>query len=216
MSDILDETLYDIQKEKHNQLVNKYGKPLLILIIISVIAGVAIAFWSNKKADIAKEEGAAFIGAVQGVKDGKNIETEAFEKLSHGKSAYASLASLNLALIESYSGKFDQAIHTYDELAANSNADDSFKEYSALMSITMKLAGQKIDSAEALKLLEAYLQKKNAIFKNSALELKASLLLEAGDNDGARAILEDILNGDAAAPVKAHAYQLLLIATPNN
>lgn len=214
MVDILDETLQELKEEKNRRLMSKYGRPLLIVVGLLLIATFAKVWWDSKSGDDAQKEGAQFMEVVKSMKQG-SADTSGFDKLMAGKSVYSTLSGLNLALIQSYGSNFDQAAKTYTMIADNSSTDKSFKEYASLMSITMGLAAGSLTDQDALKKLEKHADNKDAIFRFSAMEMKAALLLEAGDTEKARETLQIILK-DSNAPmtIKGRAYEMLLIATP--
>lgn len=214
MADILDETLEDLREEKNRKLMYKYGRPLLTVVVLIVFVTLGKVWWDGQSSDVAQQEGAQFMEVVKSMKNG-GASTTGFDKLMEGKSVYSTLAGLNLALIQSYGANFDQAAKTYAMISENNKADKSFREYAGLMSITMGLAAGNLTDQDALKKLDQYVSDKNAIFKSSAIEMKAAMLLESGNIEEARTLLQGILK-DEKAPmiIKGRAYEMLLIATP--
>lgn len=213
MTDILDETLQDLQGERTAKLLHKYGKPLLAITAAVLIGALAKVWWDGRITDKAHEEGAQFMETIKSLKDSGGNSAD-FSKIMEGKSVYSTLAGLNMALIESYGTNFEKAAKTYSTIAENNGADRSFREYANLMSITMGLAAQNLSEDDALAQLDKYINS-GAIFKFSAMEIKAALLLESGKFDDAKIILQNILN-DKSAPdaLKGRIYEELLIATP--
>jgi len=214
MMDILDETLQELQEEKNRKLIYKYGKPVLTAVALVLLFTIMKVWWDGRSTNTAQEEGAQFMEVVKSMKDG-GTNTAGFEKLMDGKSVYSTMAGLNLALIQSYGANFEQAAKTYDIIANDSKADKGFREYARLMNVTMGLASGSLTEQDALKQLNSYADNKDSVFRFSAMEIKAALLLESGNTEDARTTLQSILT-DANAPmtIKGRAYEMLLIATP--
>jgi|GEM_PF-5089300 len=212
--DILDETLQELQEEKNRKLIYKYGKPVLTAVALVLLFTIMKVWWDGRSTNTAQEEGAQFMEVVKSMKDG-GTNTAGFEKLMDGKSVYSTMAGLNLALIQSYGANFEQAAKTYDIIANDSKADKGFREYARLMNVTMGLASGSLTEQDALKQLNSYADNKDSVFRFSAMEIKAALLLESGNTEDARTTLQSILT-DANAPmtIKGRAYEMLLIATP--
>ncbi len=213
MVDILNETLEDLKEQKNKELLYKYGKVFLVLVASILFVMIVKTWWDSRAHDVAQKEGAQFMDVTSSIKDGK-VDIESLKGLMEGKSVYAALSGLNLALVQGYGGDWAKSAETYSKIA-NSDSNPAFKEYASLMSVVMGLTSEGLSSDDALKKLDDYINKKDPIFAYSAKEIKAALLLDTDKRDEARDVLQDLLKSNAPSAIKSRAYQMLLIATPN-
>jgi predicted negative regulator of RcsB-dependent stress response len=125
-------------------------------------------------------------------KDALDNVLSKFEQLGKGQTIYSTLANIAIANISDALGNYNKAIYYYGLVAGNAKADKGFKVYSHLMKVASSLRSQKVTVNEALAMLDDSGNRSNAAFYRSQTLLKASLLIEMGKKDEARAILKTL------------------------
>jgi hypothetical protein len=215
MVDIVEETLAELQAEKRKQLLTKYGIPTgLLLIVFLTFTGVKI-WWEASSDRKTAAEGMRFLETVKNMKEGEN-NAAILENLMDGESLYASIAGLNIGVMQAYAYNFDDSAKVYATLSSKKGQNKPFAEYANLMNIIMELSSGKLSNTNAISKLQPITQK-DSIFKATANELKAALLLDEGNIEQARPILIDLLKNESTpAVIKGRAYEMLLIATPKS
>ena len=209
MADIFNEVDEDVRKEKSLALWKTYGKYVIGLAVLIVVATAAYVAWKNYQQNQSREQGAMFEAAASLGNEGKYGEAAAaFAGLAEsGNAGYRPLSALREAAAMIDAGEGDKALIIYQDLAANSSAG---KEFSSLASL---LAGYYLlnnGTTEEVRSHIAGLTEPGGIWSGSANELLALSYIKDGDIGKAKEVLTLIQN-DAGTPddIKSRVNQLL-------
>ncbi|CAG7591702.1 MAG: tetratricopeptide repeat protein [Candidatus Midichloria sp.] len=194
MTDILDSVIEDLKQEKIHTAMRRYGKFLILLIVLLLICGLLFNWWKAHKENLLHAEAAEYIKAhhfLNKVTSQQMLQEGVgrLEKLLEGNTVYATVAALNLANIHDAMGNFNKAAHIYGTIEGNKHVDQSLRAFSGLMRIASYLRAEKITNEEGLKMLQE--RHRVPTFSYSRQLLEASLLIQDNKKDKARALLDN-------------------------
>ncbi|AEI88575.1 MAG: Putative negative regulator of RcsB-dependent stress response, UPF0070 family [Candidatus Midichloria mitochondrii] len=195
MTDILDSVIEDLKQEKIHTAMRRYGRFLILLIVLLLICGLLFNWWKSHKENTLHAEAAEYIKAHHFLNKATSQQmlqegVGRLEKLSEGNTIYATVAALNLANIHDAMGNFNKAAHIYGTVEENKDVDQSLKAFAGSMRISSYLRAEKITDEEGLKMLQE--RHRVPIFNYSRQLLEASLLIQDNKKDKARALLDNI------------------------
>lgn len=208
MTDLYDEVAEDIKQNRHYSLFKKALQPLFVLFAITFIVALAFLFFNNMRKSKIEESGDSYyrlqnysIGSVayDDVKLGEFLQ----DIIEDGNN-YSALATLFDANRMKDEGNDAEAIKLYNELRNNKGYDKLFQELAFIQYTAVSLNSDSPDSIDAssyealLEEMDKYL-KDSPIFKYSALEMKAQLLIKLDNPSSAKEVLQSII-GDKNAP----------------
>lgn len=180
MSDIFREIDEELRHDNLQQLWTRYGKYVIGLAVVAVLATAAIVGWGDYQQHRREAEGARYAAALELARQGKNAEAaDAFAVLAQGASGgRAALARFAEAAAKAQTGDVDGAIAVYDQLAADGAADPIFRDVATLLA-----ARYTIDKGDpkAVVAMLAPLTNATSPWHGLALELTAVAELKAGD-----------------------------------
>ncbi len=188
----------ELRRERMEQLWKQYGSYFLAAAVALVLAVGGYKYYQSSQLAAANAAGAAFEEATYLAGEKKTEEArKAFEKLAKdGPIGYRALASLRLAGLEAEAGNTAKALSLYEGLAKDSGADALLKSFAQLQAAALKIG--EADFTEVENRLNDLTGETNP-WRANARELIALAALKAGNNDVARAFLEQIL-ADRASP----------------
>ena len=210
MSDIFKEVDEDVRREKHSELWAKYGKYIIAIAVVVVAATAATVSWREYSKNQMLEAGSNFAAAKALVVAQKDAEAaDAFAKLAAGSSAgYAAIARLEEAAALARSKDVEAALKIYDALAADSSADQNFRQLASLHAASHLLDGG--DTAGARSRLET-LTSASSPWRHSARELLGLAAMAEGNTEEAIKTFK-ALSEDATTPRGARARAAEMLA----
>jgi len=200
----------EVRRERMNQLWSAYGKYLIGLAVgIVLLVGGREAYTSYVKS-LEEASSAAFEGAnLASVADSANAVEIWQNALPELQAGYATLGRMRLAAAASANGDVASAITSYDEIAADSGADESLRSMAQLFAgMLVSREGADLDDARARLSLVAI---KGEPWYFSGLEQLALVDLKRGDKEAALAGY-NLLANDTETPqaILARVTQLKL------
>jgi len=182
MSDnIIDEINQDIAEERYQQIFLKHGGKLIIAGIVIIAITTAYSINKHYAQRKSREVGSKFSAAFE------NTDPQAYDAvISANQKAYSPLAIIMKAGLQNVKNDIDGAQKTLEPLASGSKYDRAFRELAKIDEAYL-LIEKKGDAGEITKLLDEA-SAANAVFRPTALELKASYLLSAGKDKEAKEI----------------------------
>jgi|TARA_R110000850_G_scaffold44553_1_gene113134 hypothetical protein len=209
VADIFNEVDEDVRKEKSLALWKAYGKYVIGLAVLIVVATGSYVGWQNYTQSQSRTQGAEFgAAAALMANDQPGEAAAAFAGLAEsGNSGYRPLASLREAAAFLEAGQGDKALQVYDALAADSSVDPEFSALADLMAGYYLLDNGTTDD---VRNRIADLSEPGGLFNASANELLALTYIKDGEISRAREVLT-IIQNDAGVPedIKGRVSQLL-------
>ena len=209
MSDIFQEIDEELRRENLAKLWQRYGKYVIALAVVVVLATAAAAGWREYRSRQQQAEGARYTLALDLARQGKDKDAaEVFGELTrHGGAGRALLARFEAASLEVKSGDVNDAIAQYHALATDPSIDPLYRNLATLLWAQYQLKdGDPKGVIEALAPLTGL----ENPWHPSALELTALAQLKAGKKEEALAIYQR-LAGDPGAPrgLRARAAEIV-------
>lgn len=200
LPDIFDEVEEDLRAERARKLWDRFGTPVLGLLLL-VVAGVAgwqgWQWWETRERNAAA---IAFMAAHRAAEaEGADLAAMAarFAALSaEGPAGYRTIETLRAAALKAETGDMAGALALYDRLAADAAADPLYRDLATLMWVLRSL-----DSGDPAMLAAriAPLAQAGQPWSASARELAALVALRQGQSAEAKRALDALAN-DVTAP----------------
>jgi hypothetical protein len=202
VSDIFREIDEELRRENLVKLWSRYGKYILLVVVLAVAIAGAIVAWREYQASERRAQSGRYSAALALVREGKDAEAaRLFTALAQESGGYGLLASFEEAELLVKSGDRKAAIAAYDKLSSSSGIDREFRDLAVLVSVMHGLPDS--DSKVAIERLQRLTESGNP-WRASALELTAAAKLKAGDRTGALDIYKTLAD-DLTAPQKLRA-----------
>jgi len=209
VTDIFKEIEEDLRAERLQNFWKRYSLAFAIAALVIVAGSAGYVGWRDHERGARAAEGNKFSAAL-GLADKGDTEA-ALAALSGvattSSGGYAVLARLNAASIEASSGKIDDALKSYDGIAADAKLEPVFRDLATLSAGFLRVDRE---APETLKpRLQALTLPANP-WHYSALELLALADLKAGHAAEAKSSFTQLAD-DAAAPqsIRARAAEIL-------
>jgi hypothetical protein len=211
LADIFREIDEDLRRDRHVELWKRYGNYIIALALAIVVGTAVSVYWRDYKIGQREADSAAFAEARGLVQDERPDEaTAAFAILEdEAVGGYALLASFQEAALLAEAGDEAGALAAYDAIAADSSADDLYRDLAKLLSVM-----RRIDDGDPASLAAdlAPLAVDGEPWRFSARELQALLALRTGDSAKAADLLSGLADAAGAPPaLRARAIELLAI-----
>ncbi len=207
MSDIINEIQHDIADEKYTRIFTEHGKKLIVAAVAVILLTAGLTAYKKNSEKRSRESGTLFVNAFD---NANPAEYDAI--ISKGQKGYAPMAAIIKASLQNSAGKPQDAIKTLDKVINNISHDAAFRE-KAQLDKAFIMIDQKADKTATLSLLNDLITEKS-IFRTTALELKASYLLQTGDKKQALAIFEELARNEQI-PATAQERAKHILATIN-
>ena len=205
MADIFDEINEDLKRDRIQELWSRYGKYVIIavlLVVIGVGARQGYTAWQDRKAT----EAAAIYHQALKADDTASALVAQLDTLSPG---YAMLAQFRVAATQAENKDFDAAETSYLALSKNPNVKPLYQQAAILLSVMNAPAIRKHDELAARL---ADLESQAGPWQSLALEQAAVLALRSGDREAAMAKYKLLVGlSDIPAGVRQRARQMLQI-----
>ena len=210
MADIFQEVDEDVRRDKQTELWAKYGKYVIAAAIVIIGATAATVGWREYSANQKLEAGGKFASAKALVVANQDAEAaKAFASLAaEAGGGYAWIARLEEAAALARNKEMDAAIKIYDAMAADSSADEKFRQLASLHAASHLL--DLGDTAGARTRLST-LTTANSPWRHSARELVGLADLAEGNREEAIKTFK-ALSDDATAPRGARARAAEILA----
>ena len=208
MTDIFREVDEDIRKERYGKLWKKYGKYVIGVALLSVLATAAYETWTWWDVKQRTERSDSYAAAVRLLQSGDtDAAAAAFGAMAAPDGAYGTLAAFNRARLLAEAGDTAGAVAIWDRLAEDKAGGPAFQGAATLLSVLHQLDD---GDAAALEGRLAPLTRADSGFQPMALEMTAILALRQGDPARAKELYAQITD-DRAAPsrLRARASQML-------
>jgi hypothetical protein len=188
----------DLERQRYEALWKRYGIYVIAAVLTIVLGTAGNSYWqtyqeaSHQKATGSLEE----ILGQNKTEPAKQIEAlQAFTSTFHGQTQ-ATFAALHAATLAAKQGKKDEAVKTYDALAADAGADHVFRQLADLLSVQLQM-----DDGDAVLLQKRLLplMGDKEPWRYTAKEFTGYLALRAGDKIKAKQMFTD-LTQDASVP----------------
>lgn len=180
MSDIFREIEDELRRENLQQLWTRYGKYLIALAVVAVIATAGFMGWRSYEQRQHEAEGARFAAAATLLGQGKSAEAAAAfgELAQQSGGGGAAIARLAQADAEIDAGNAAGAIAIYDQLSTDQSIDTIFRDDATLLWARYSL--EKGDTKAVIQRLQP-LTNAASPWHGLALEMSAVAELKAGN-----------------------------------
>ena len=213
MSDIFREIDEELRRENLLKLWSRYGKYVILAVVLALAIAGAIAAWRSHAASERRAQSGRYSAALALVREGKNADaSRLFAALAQEGGGYGLLASFEEAELFAKSGDRKTAIAAYDRLAASAGVDHEFRDLAVLLSVMHGLPDD--DPKVAIERLQRLTENGNP-WRASARELTAAAKLKAGDRNGALEIYKTLAD-DLSSPqrLRARAAEMAAALAP--
>ncbi|MEM7177395.1 MAG: hypothetical protein AAGD47_00560 [Pseudomonadota bacterium] len=177
------EVTEEVERDRMNRRLKKYG-PYLAGVILLVVAAAAAWNWKKDQDRLAAEDRGLLLLSAD-----PDAAVESAEVLSTGA---AMLAEMRAADAAAASGNMADAVAKYDKVARTPGAEPVYADLAALRGLRLRAPSE---PPEAIIALLTPLAETGRPYRLLALELRAALLMNAGKieeaQDDMRAILDD-------------------------
>lgn len=200
-----------VRQDEFKRLWDKFGVYILIGAVL-IVAGVAsYKGWQYWQARQAAEAGARFVGALTLDEEGKSQDAaDAFKKLAEkGPSGYRVLSRFQLAAAAAASGKTDDAVKMYDQLATDSSVGSVLRPFARV-----KAASLLVDTAslDEMKARVGALADATSPWRHSARELLGLTAYRTGNSaEAERYFTEALVDPGIPQGVRARAQMILAL-----
>lgn len=200
MADIFSEISEDLRSENLAKIAKKYGKYILGVVFITLIAvGV---YTAQKNASMRKKErtGDVFFSGIDHLNAKKQDLATAnlVEVVGKNVGGYSQLAGLLLGKIHLEADNKEKAIASYEATANLGKSDKALEQLALLNATYLQMQSGKIEDKEIDKRLDQ-LSATNAPWRHFALELKAYRYIQKDQDEEARKIFNQ-LKSDLSSP----------------
>ena len=213
MGDIFREVDEELKQERYEKLWRTYGRYLISLAVVLVLAVAGWKFWENHQLNQRIAEGEKFYNAVDFLSNMKaNDAAQAFSELGgQTSSGYGFLSRFYEAALLSKSGAVTEAIKVYDAIESEASVPSSMRNLAIILGALNALKISTINSEVIIKRVQK-LTGPGKPYRHMALEILALCAKRDGDIREARARYEEVAN-DPEAPngIRSRAAQMVEI-----
>ena len=211
MSEIFREIDEELRRDNIVKLWREYGKYVIGLAVLAVVATLGIVKWQDFKLEQRREEGVRYAAALDLAQKGKDAEAaDAFAQIAHEVGGgRAVMARLEEAALRAKAGDTDKAVALYDALADDGGVDKVYRDLASLLAA--RYSFDKADPAAIIARLKPLTEGDNP-WQATALELTAAAQLKAGDKAAALATYTRLAD-DLKAPqgVRTRATEMVAV-----
>lgn len=216
MDNFIQEIDEDIRRDRHLALWRKYGRFVVAVALVVVIAAAATVAWRHYRASERLKDSMSYnaaLAALAGQPQGGSYDSvlQVLRAIGYsGSDSYGILARLQEAAILTRSGKPEAAAAVYDALAGESGIDQIFRELAVLLRVQVMF--DKDDVAALTGRLAPLTTGSSSAWRHSALELTALLAQRGGDAAKARDIYTNLAD-DPTTPrqMRGRAAEMLAV-----
>ncbi len=200
----IQEVSEEVRRDRMFRLWKKYG-PYAVAGVVAVVAVSAGLNWmKHRQIQQARETGGAFLAAdIASVEDQEIL-------IGSVEGPAAVIARLRLAAAKADAGDVQAAAALYREVAGEAGLDPTYADLARLQAVRVGVAA--MDPAEAVAELDP-LTAEGAPYRVLALELRATVRLNAGDVEAAHADLNAIIGDPQATRESSERAVALLLSS---
>lgn len=199
---------------RHDELESffaRYGKPLLVLIVVGLIAFGGYLFWNHRQTQEHERDAETFVQALDSVKRGNLDEAKA--KLQSvagdGSAGSAAAARLMLAGIAIEQNRKPDALRLYGEVARDEKAPQPLRDLATIREVGANFDAMK--PQDVVDRLKPYAAPGNAWF-GVAGELVGMAYLKMGQQDRAAPLFAAIAKDEGVNPgLRSRSRQLAAV-----
>ena len=185
----IQEVTEEVRQDRMFRLWKKWGPYGIAAIVLVVAAAAGLNWMKHREIEAARAAGGAFLEAdITSVEDQEAL-------LGSVEGAAEGLAKMRLAAAKAEAGDVEGAVALYREVGGLSALGPAFTDLARLQAV--RVQASTIDAAQAAAEL-APLVGEDAPYRLLALELRAMILLNSGDTDGAHADLVEVITDPGA------------------
>lgn len=213
MVDIFDEVSEDLRRDKSLTLWRKYGNYVIGLALIVVVGVALFQGWKSYRQQGLDAAAVRYASALDLARAGKAAEAaDAFKVIAAEGSGegYGVLARFQEAIQRRQAGDAAGALAVLDAVALDGNVEPVLRDLATLTAASQRIAAGG-DISALRDRLEA-LDRPDNPWRFSAVELRALLALNGGDDRRGRELLKRLVD-DAATPqaMRGRAAELLAV-----
>jgi len=203
----IDEVTEEVRRDKLFAIFRKYGW-IPITLVVLVVAGAGWNEWRKAQDQAAAQ--AFGDGVLQALaKPAAPAQAVALEAVKANNAQTRIFLDLLVAAAKAEADDPKAALALLDKVAGNPAAPQTFRQLATLKAVILRGADQ--DRKTRLAILDR-LAKPGKPFRLAALEQKALVLYEYGDNKAAIAVLKTILDEPATTQALLQRAQQLIVA----
>jgi hypothetical protein len=200
----IQEVTEEVRQDRMFRLWKKYG-PYGIGAIVAIVAVSAGLNWmKHREIQLARETGGAFLASDIGSVEDQEVLIGSVDGPAEV------LARLRLAAAKAEAGDVAGSAELYRDIAGEAGLDPIYADLARLQSVRVNVAA--MDPAEATAELDK-LTGEGAPYRLLALELRAMVLLNSGDAEGAHADLNTIIGNPLATRESSERAVALLLSS---
>jgi len=209
--DIFEEVSEDLRRDRGLKLWQKYGSYIIGFAVVVVVGVAAYQGWKGYRQEGREAAAIRYAAAVDLARAGKPAEAaDAFKVLAAeaGGEGYGVLARFQEAGQRIQAGDASGGLAILDAISADAGIDPTFRDLATVTAASHRI-GAGGDAGAVRDRLEA-LDKPDNPWRFSAIELRALLALNGGDDRRGRELLKRLVD-DVATPqaMRARAAELL-------
>ncbi len=197
-----------VRQDELADVMNKYGKPILAVVVLGLAAFAGYLFWDGQREEKLEEQSEAMVSALDQIEAG-NLEsgTNALQPIVDEGSGGAKASALMLqAGIAQEQGNNAEAARLFAQVAADGDAPEVLRDLATVREIAATF--DTLDPAEIIERLQPMAAPDHAYF-GSASEMIAMAYLEQGKQKEAGDLFAEIAkNEDVPDSLRSRARRL--------
>ena len=218
MGDIFREVDEELKQERYEKLWRTYGRYLIGLAVVLVLAVAGWKFWQNHQLNQKIAEGEKFYKAVDYLAAKKTADAaQAFSDLgAQASSGYGFLSQFYQAALLSKSGAVLEAIKVYDTIGSETSVPPSVRDLAIILGALNALKISTISSDIITKRVQK-LSGPGRPYRHMAIEILALCAKRDGNIQEARNRYQEVANDDEAPNgIRSRAAQMVEILGEGN
>ncbi|GGC09387.1 hypothetical protein GCM10011494_30030 [Novosphingobium endophyticum] len=200
-----------VRQDRLESFFTRYGKPLLVLIVLGILAFGGYLYWEHRQTQLREQNAENFIQALDSVKAGNFDEARSKLETLAGESSGGSAASAKLLLagIALEQDKTDDALRLYGEVAGDESAPQPLRDLATVREVAANFDAMKPQAV--VDRLKPYAAPGNPWF-GVAGELVGMAYLKMDKKDQAGPLFAAIAKDEDVSPsLRSRARQLAAV-----
>jgi len=184
-----------VRQDEFATLANRYGRPLLALLVVGLLAFGGYLYWDHRQDQAREKQSEALISALDKMQSGQMEEaTSTLDGvIADGGDGARSVATMLKAGLAEQSGRDGEAATLFAEVSSDADAPQELRDLATLREVAIRFDRMKPDDVVAR--LKAMAVPGSPYF-GSAGELVAIAYMEQGKRKEAGALLGEIAKDD--------------------
>ena len=192
MSDFLQEISKEVQLDNAKVFYNKYKKAIFLSVFLIVFTVVFVLWYNQYTVNKNYEDGGKYLVALSKMRAGSIDSAIAeFEEISESNTGYAAISKMNLASYSYYNGKFKESYSQYLDIAESNSSPKYIAELAQVMAFAIN-EEHKFNMENTIIARVDNLLSDIEIYRETAMELCIAALIESGENEKARDLINKI------------------------